>query len=135
MATDNVEIVRRFADCWARGAWDEMAGLADPRVEQHGTVGGVEEGNVRFGVDAIQRDYESVEETWAEHRIEIQNLIDAGDRVVIFHREYLRGRSSGIETVLDAAVLVDLRDGRIVRLQGYMDRDAALAAAGLSQPR
>jgi hypothetical protein len=27
--------------------------------------------------------------------------------------------------------LVDLRDGRIVRVQGYMDRDTALEAAGL----
>jgi ketosteroid isomerase-like protein len=131
MTSHNIEIVRRFAECWAREEWNEMADLVDPRVEQHGTVGGVEEGTVRFGVDAIQRDYESVEETWGEHRIEIQELIDAGDRVVIFQREHLRGRSSGIETVLDAAVVVDLRDGRIVRLQGFMDRDAALAAVGL----
>jgi ketosteroid isomerase-like protein len=135
MPSHNVEIVRRFAECWERGEWEEMVDLADPRVEQHGTVGGVEEGNVRFGVDAIQRDYESVEETWDEHRIEIQELIDAGDRVVIFQREYLRGRISGIETVLDAAVVVDVRDGRVVRLQGFIDRDAALSAVGLSQPR
>jgi ketosteroid isomerase-like protein len=33
--------------------------------------------------------------------------------------------------VLDAAVVVELRDGRIVRVQGYMDRAAALAAAGV----
>jgi ketosteroid isomerase-like protein len=132
MPSDNVEIVRRFGECWERGDWDAMVELVDPRVEQHGTVGGLEQGRVSRGVTEIRRDYESAEEMWDEHRIEIQQLIDAGDRVVIFQREYQRGRSSGVEVVLDAAVLVDLRDGRIVRVQGFMDRAAALNAAGLS---
>jgi ketosteroid isomerase-like protein len=53
--------------------------------------------------------------------------------VVVFHREYQRGRRSGVELEVEAAVIVDLRDGRIVRVQGYMDRAAALEAAGLRQ--
>jgi ketosteroid isomerase-like protein len=133
MSEENVEIVRRFAECWEHGDWDGMKQLTDPDVEMHATVGGVEEGRVRRGVDAIQRDYEAAEETWDEHRIELEKVIDAGDRVVIFQREHQRGRSSGIELELEAAVLVGLRDGRIVRLQGYMDRGAALEAAGLSE--
>ena len=44
----------------------------------------------------------------------------------------MRGKSSGVELELEAAVLIDLRDGRIVRVQGYMDRAAALGAAGLA---
>jgi ketosteroid isomerase-like protein len=132
MSQENVEIVRRFADCWERLDWEGMAELVDPDVEQHGTVGGVEEGGVTRGVSEIRRDYEHVEAIWDEHRIEVQELIDAGDRVVVFQREYQRGRRSGVELVLDAAVLVDVRDGRIVRVQGFMERGAALDAAGLS---
>ena len=131
MSQENVEIVRRFAEGWERADWDGMAELADPNIELHGTVGGVEEGRVRRGVGEIRRDFESNEEIWDEHRVEIQELIDAGDRVVIYQREYQRGKLSGVELVVDAAVLVDVRDGRVVRLQGYMDRDAALEAAGL----
>ncbi len=37
-----------------------------------------------------------------------------------------------MELAIDAAVVFDLRDGRIVRVQGYMDRDVALEAAGVS---
>ena len=55
-----------------------MAALLDPNVEQHGTVGGLEEGRVLRGVSEIRRDDERVEEVWEEHRIEIQQLIDAG---------------------------------------------------------
>ena len=89
-------------------------------------------GRVMRGVDAIRRDYEQVEEMWDEHRVEPEQLFDAGDRVVLFHREYQRGKGSGVELEIDAAVVFDLRDGRIVRIQGYMDRDAALKAAGLA---
>jgi ketosteroid isomerase-like protein len=132
MSQENVETVRRFAESWERSDWEGMADLVDPDVEQHGTVGGVEEGRVTRGVSEIRRDYEQVEALWDEHRIEIQELIDAGDRVVVFQREYQRGSKSGVELVVDAAVVFDVRDGRIVRVQGFMDRAAALEAAGPS---
>ena len=132
MSAENLEVARRFADCWQRSDWDAMLELADPEVEMHATVGGVEEGRVRHGVDEIRRDYEMAEETWDEHTIELEEVLGAGDRVVILHRETMRGKSSGMDLELEAAVLVDFRDGRIVRLQGYMDRAAALEAAGLA---
>ena len=128
-----MEIVRRFAEAWARQDSDGMAELLDPNVEQHGTVGGLEEGRVLRGVSEIRRDDERVEEAWEEHRIEIQQLIDAGDQVVLFHREYQRGRSSGAELMIEAAAIFALRNGRIVRIQGYMDRAGALEAAGLAE--
>ena len=39
--------------------------------------------------------------------------------------------AAGVELEDDTAVVVTVRDGRIVRIQGYMDQDAALQAAGL----
>jgi ketosteroid isomerase-like protein len=131
MSQENVEVIERFADSWSRGDWEGCQALADPEVEQHPTVGGVEGGRVLRGVDEIRRDYEEVEETWDEHRIEMERVIDAGDRVVLLHHECYRGRSSGVELEIDAAVVYDLRNGRIVRVQGYMDRAAALDAVGL----
>jgi ketosteroid isomerase-like protein len=134
MSHKNVELVRRLAEYWARSDWDgmaEMAELFDPNVELHGTVGGVEEGRVTRSFSEIRREFESAGELWDEHRVEIQEFIDAGDRVVVFQREHQRGKRSGIELVVDTAVLVDIRDGRIARMQGFMDRAAALEAAGL----
>ena len=133
MSQNNVEIVRQFTEAWEGRDSEAMVELVDPNVEQHGTVGGLEEGRVLRGISEIARDYERVEEMWDEHRIEIERVIDAGDQVVVLQREYQRGRSSGVELVIDAAVIFTLRDGRIIRLQGYMDRAAALEAAGLSE--
>jgi ketosteroid isomerase-like protein len=130
---DNVEIVRRFVDCWARQDWEGTAQFLAPDVEQHGTAGGVEEGRILRGADAIRRDYETVEDTWEEHRVEPQEIIDAGERVVVFTREYQRGKTSGLESEIETAVVFELLDGRIVRAQGFMDRDAALRAAGVPE--
>jgi ketosteroid isomerase-like protein len=131
MSQQKVEIVRRFCECWERLDWEGMVELLDPQVEQLGTVGGVEERSVRRGPDEMRRGYESSEEMWAEHRVEMQDVIPAGDRVVVFQREYQRGRASGVELVIDTAAIFDVRDGRIVRIQGYMDPAEALSVAGL----
>ena len=130
-----MEIVRQVFEAFARRDWDRMADLFDPNVEQHGTVGGVEEGQVARGIDQVRQLWEREdEEIWDEHRLEPQEFFDAGDRVVVFQREYQRGKSSGVELVVDTASILDLRDGRIVRTQGYMDRAAALKAAGVPRP-
>jgi len=133
MAEQNVEIVRRVYECVNGGRWDALAELLDPDVAQYGTVGGLEEGTVVRGRSEIRQLYESEADAWDRQRIEPEKLIDAGDRVVVFQREYQRGRSSGLELVDETASVVDLRDGRVVRIQGYMDRAAALEAAGLSE--
>jgi ketosteroid isomerase-like protein len=113
--------------------WDGIAELLDPDVAQHGTVGGLDEGTVVRGRSAIAQIYDREADAWDRQRIEPERLIDAGDRVVVFQREYQRGRSSGLELVVETAAVVDLRNGRVVLIQGYMDRPAALRAAGLSE--
>ena len=132
MSKDDLEIVRQVYECVNSGDWERMAELVDPDVEQPGTVGGLEESNLAHGLSEIRQLYENDEEAWGEYRIDPEKVIDAGDKVVVFQREYQRGRSSGIEIVTETAAIIYLRDGRIVRMQGYLDRAAALEAAGLS---
>ena len=52
--------------------------------------------------------------------------------VVLLH-EFRRGRGSGVELETDTAVVVEVRNGLVVRLQGYMHRAEALQAAGLGE--
>jgi uncharacterized protein len=134
MSEQNVEIVRRANELLERGDGRGLADLFDPEVELHGTVGGLEEGKILRGLSQIRQAFEAEEEeVWDEHRIEPQEFIDAGDRVVVFLREYQRSKS-GAELVIDTASILDVRDGRIVRMQGYMNPAEALEAVGLSNP-
>ena len=134
MSQENVEIVRRLHPFLERRDWRAMADLFDPNVEVHGTVGGIGEGQVvARGLDQISKVIEAEDnEIWDQHRWEIQEVIDAGDRVVVLQREYQRGKGSGVELVIDTATILDLRDGRVVRMQGYVKQADALETVGLS---
>ena len=72
-------------------------------------------------------------EPWESYYIEAEEFIDAGDDVVVLLHEHRRGRGSGVELEAKTAVVVAVSGGRVVRIQGYMDRAAALEAAGLSE--
>ena len=134
MSQENVEIVKRALDFMGRRDWPGITDLIDPNVELHGSVGGLEEGKILRGYGEISQAFDIEDrEVWDEHRIEPREFIDAGDRVVVLHREYQRGKGSGVEIVIDTASILDLRDGRIVRMQGYIKPAEALEAAGLSE--
>jgi len=134
VSQENVEIVKRGTEFLERRDWVGIAatGLIDPNVELHGSVGGLEEGRVLRGLGEIGQAFDAEDrDVWEEHRIEPREFIDAGDRVVVLHREYQRGKGSGVEIVIDTASILDLRDGRIVRMQGYVNPAEALEAVGL----
>jgi ketosteroid isomerase-like protein len=132
VSRENVEIVRSVYESFSLSDWGRIAELAHPDVEYRGTVGGLEEGRVERGVQQMRQLFEEDDlEAWDERRLEPDEFIDAGDRVVVMQREYRRGRGSGVELENDTAAVFEVRDGRVVRIQGYMDRAKALEAVGL----
>ena len=133
MSQDNVEIVRAAFEAFLEGDQEKTAQLVDPALEFHGTIGGLQEGQIAHGQSEIDQTFESEDlEAWEERRLEPEEFIDAGDDVVVLLHEYRRGKGSGVELETETAVVVTVSGGRVVRIQGYMDRQAALAAVGLS---
>ena len=132
MSQENVEIVRQAYEAFQRGEPDKAMHLVSPEVELHGTSGGLSDGSVARGIEAVGQTFEMWDEDWETDLIP-QEFIDAGDQVVLLQHELRRGRGSGVEVESDTAVLYGLRDGRIVRIQGFMDQGEALEAAGLSE--
>ena len=58
-------------------------------------------------------------------------MIDCGERVVALTRQRGRGSGSGVITELEYAQVIKLREGKVVEVDMYIDRDKALEAAGL----
>ena len=136
MSEENIKLVREAFAAFVAGDQEKAAELVDPEVEFRGTIGGVQEGQVAHGVSEIDETFEAEDlEAWEERRLEPEAFLDAGDEVVVLLHEYRRGRGSGIELETKTAVVIAVSGGRVVRIQGYMDRDAALEAAGLSVRR
>jgi ketosteroid isomerase-like protein len=133
MSQENVEVVRKLYESLNRRDWDGLAEVCDSDVELRGTIGGLEESRLIRGVDGIRRVTErELTEVWEEHLIKPETFLEAGEQVIVLQREYQRGKSSGVEVVADLAVVIDLRAGRVVRIQPYMDPAAAFKAVGLS---
>jgi ketosteroid isomerase-like protein len=132
MSQEKVDVVRMAFASFLGGDQEKTAQLLAPEVEFHGTVGGLQEGQIARGQSEIDEAFESEDlEAWEERRLEPEEFIDAGDDVVVLLHEYRRGKGSGVELETETAVVVAVSGGRVVRIQGYMDRGAALEAAGL----
>ena len=134
MSQENVKLVREAFESFLGGDQEKTAQLVDPEVEFHGTVGGLQEGQIAYGQSDIDQTFESQDlEAWEERRLEPEEFIVVGDQVVVLLHEYRRGKGSGVELEIETAVVVGVSGGRVVRIQGYMDRGAALEAAGLRE--
>ena len=65
MSEENVNVVRAFLDATTRRDMARVVELADPEIELHGTVGGVEEGRIYRGLAEVIREYDEVDgEAW-----------------------------------------------------------------------
>ena len=74
-------------------------------------------------------------EAWESYRVEVEELLDAGNDVVVLVRDY--GRRAGMETEVSVrgASVWTVRDGKVARIAFYPNRQEALEAAGLRDPR
>jgi ketosteroid isomerase-like protein len=132
MSQENVEIVER-----AYSGGDDIDALVieamHPDVELLGAIGGMEEGTTTVGREAVAQGLSVDSEIWAERRLELRRAIDVGDRVVALVHEYRRGKGSGVTVETDIALIYGFRDGKVVRIEPYMNQAEALAAVGLSE--
>ena len=132
MSQENVEMVERAYS----GDGDINAGVIEalhPEVELLGAIGGMEEGTITVGREAVTQAVDVDSDIWAERRLELRETIDAGDRVVALVHEYRRGKGSGVVVEADIALVYGFREGKVVRIVPYMSQADALQAAGLSE--
>jgi uncharacterized protein len=89
------------------------------------------EGRVYRGHDGVRQRVADLSVDWDCFETHQEEFLEIGDRVLIFGRWRARARSSGVELESEqASSVIDLQDGKVVRLQTYTDRDEAVKAAG-----
>ena len=127
MSTDNVAIVEESLRHYLRGDYDAALIVFAEDVE---LITALE----RFqGHRGVIEEAERWEETWEEYRFDVEELVDAGDKVVMLYRQVARAKVSGIEVGEVAGWVYTLREGKIVRLEMFPDQASALRAAGVER--
>jgi ketosteroid isomerase-like protein len=133
MSEENVEIVRRSFAAYARGDIEETLTYIDPEgVLQSAIIGGAE-GNVYRGHDGFRTWHAETEAAFEELTTELMEFRDLGDRVLGLGHVHARGRESGLELDSETGWIFTLRDGKVVKAEGFLSIDKALAAAGASE--
>jgi ketosteroid isomerase-like protein len=85
------------------------------------------------GHDGVRSWYEETNEPWAELEAEPERFYDAGERTVVVISLHARVPGGKVDVDTEIAHVVTIRDGHIVRLDGYDQPDAALAAVGITR--
>jgi ketosteroid isomerase-like protein len=130
MLEENVEILRETYESWNRGDLDAVIEFFDDDVVVR-TVEDWPERVVR-GKAAVVSFYRGYAET-VGHNTAIEDLIDAGDSVVVRVRGRLSGDQTGIEVDLRFSHVTRFRDGKVVLVEYFWDHQEAIEAAGLSE--
>jgi ketosteroid isomerase-like protein len=133
MAEDNVQIVRRAYEAFNRGDFDRAVEFLAPDVEWQTPPNLPDPGVWRGRDEVVTRMAELLEKIFDELQVQVEELIEADDRVVALVRYKGRGSSTGLTVEgsgLDSQIWT-LRDGKVVRVEMHGGTHAALEAAGL----
>jgi ketosteroid isomerase-like protein len=125
---DNLELVQHYLDAYNQDDVESLLALTHADFELETPGGG------DHGLEAARSFYEQdLRQEHAESRVLVERMFTAGDdRVLVLYVRQMRWRQTG-EVGGDAplAAVFTLRDGKVVRLHVFSDRQAALQAAGL----
>ena len=145
MSEENVEIVQRLHsevlhsemdvaqlvrndDVWAARV-EAVAAFYHPDVESVRL--GLPGGRTYTGLDGLRNLWLEWLAPWTTYRIEAEDVIDLGDRVLVLAHVFGRPEGSQAEVENTVASVWTLRDGKIARAEFYIDRAEALKAVGL----
>jgi ketosteroid isomerase-like protein len=128
MSQENVVIAQQVLNACARGDLDAALSHADPKIVWNPTQEGQAE-----GITAVRATMKRWEDSFEDLVVTYEETIDAGDRVVVKTHVSGRGRGSGVEVNTRSYMVWTLRGNKVLRMDEFLDRDAALEAAGLRE--
>jgi len=131
MSQENVEIVGRVFDAYLSGDFETAFALIDPEVEFDVSIR--PEGKVYRGHEGVAEALRTWTGTWEAFRMEVEELIDAGEHVISVERQSGRGRGSGLPLSQTYFSVFTLARGKITRIVWLQSRAEAFEAAGLRE--
>ena len=135
MSQENVEVVRR--------GWEHFLTTGEPLEEilAPGFVWDMSTfrefsmlGTHYEGAEGMRRFMEEWTEPFEDWQIEVEAVLDAGEKVVTVCTQNARSKTTGMPVDMRFGMVFTLRDGLQTRMEMYADPNEALAAAGLAPP-
>ena len=131
MSQENVELAQTLGNLYNERGFAESSEVLDPEFVWDVSRMEAPESASYTGEEGFRSFFESWAEGFASDWVEAEEIVDAGDRVVVMVHHSGRGRTSGIEVDQRYAMVWTVRDGRAMRMDMYPTRAEALEAVGL----
>jgi ketosteroid isomerase-like protein len=127
---ENLELVRRAHDALNSGDPEALVVLCDEQFSLD-MSDRVFNPAVYEGHDGIRRFYSEVQEVWEVYVWEAEQLMEAGEHVVVLVCSTGTGRGSGAGVERRTAMIWTVHDGQATAVRFFRDRGQALKAVGL----
>jgi ketosteroid isomerase-like protein len=129
MSDEKVNVVRAVIDGWLGGDPKTLELIAEDVVyvsppDQPG-------GGVYRGHEGVLQWWVDWRAEWIDYELELELLEPVGDHVLSVERSRATGKRSGVRVDLESSSLWTLRDGKVIRWEGYASEADARRAAGL----
>jgi ketosteroid isomerase-like protein len=132
MSGANLELVEQLVDAFNQRNLAAMKPLLDPGIEWKPGGPAAVERDIYRGREQVSNGFVATWEAWDLFHLEPSEVRDLGDSIVWLGRSRMRGGASHVELNQKFAVHFLVRDGKVVRMEGFLDWQNALEAAGLS---
>ena len=126
--SENQEVVRRVFEAFNQGDLETVLEALDPQIEWH-VPPMLPEQTVYHGHRGVRDLWRSLRDSFDDFELAIEDMAEAGDRVMVLACAQGRGKGSGIEVRTPSFGWVwTLRAGKALRLDVYPNRAEALQA-------
>jgi ketosteroid isomerase-like protein len=123
-----VDRLRRGYEALNRGEVSVVLDLLDPDIEWHEPAPSPDAGSHR-GRDSFEQFLRGWIESFDDFRIEPEQVVKRGDRLIAVVHQSGRGRASEIQVEARIAHVWTVEDGVAIRWEAVPDPDAALSGA------
>src|ERR687896_131196 len=113
MSRENVDAVRQVCADWERWNWASAAELFDAELEVEFSTTSFSDAGTYRGGRAVLDAWRRWLEVWDDFRMDLEDLIDNGERIVALNRLHGRGKESGVPVARDVGVVFDVEAGVI----------------------
>jgi ketosteroid isomerase-like protein len=132
VSRENVEVAQAVIAAWNARDLEAFLELQDPELEMTLPRNLLEGGSYRRHEGARQA-FEDAVESWAVNRVTVEDMRAVDDRVVMLGRAFNVARRGGPHVDYELAIVMRVRDGKIVESRSFLTHDEALEAMGLRQ--
>jgi ketosteroid isomerase-like protein len=122
------ETIHTAYEAWSRRDVDTLLEVVHPEAEARPILGANIGASVYRGPEGLREWFRDLHQEWETFQTRVTHIEERGDRALLTIDVHARGRVSGVVIQGDLYHLVELRDGLILRLEAFRDRDAAIKA-------